>query len=273
MFMSVPVSFVILAKNEQHRIQECLGSIYGWADEIIIVDDESTDKTIEIAKQFTDKIFTRKMELEGKHRNFGASKTKNDYVMMMDSDERMTPELKKEIEGTRALPKEERKVAYWVPRKNYLGNYWLRHGGWFPAAHIKLYHKNFLTWKEIPQDVVHPGVEIKDGLYGSELKNSLIHYNFKNIEDFIAKLNRHTTLEAVKWHLMGKRFTLSMSLWKTFHRFFKRFVMKKGYKDGFYGFAAAVLSGFYQFAAYCKYRELKENGAYLEYIHKGSDQN
>ena len=91
------LSVVIIAKNEQSRIKDCLESVHGWADEIVVVDDESTDDTRTIALKYTDTIFTRHMEIEGKQRNFGASKAKNDWIMILDCDERMTDELKEEI--------------------------------------------------------------------------------------------------------------------------------------------------------------------------------
>ncbi|MCQ9205439.1 MAG: glycosyltransferase family 2 protein [Omnitrophica bacterium] len=260
--MKPPVSIVMIVKNEAQRIKECLDSVSGWADEVIIVDDESTDNTCQVAREYTDKIFTRKMKLEGKQRNYGASKAKNEWVMTIDSDERMTPELKKEIDEV--LSKENKEVvAYWIPTKNYLGNYWLRHGGWYPAPHIKLYNKNYLVWKETPDEVVHPGIKITQGFRGGTLKNHLIHYSFKNIEDFVKKLNRQTTLEAIKWHLNGKKISLGHGLWKSFDRFMRGYVRKKGYKDGYYGLVVAVLSGLYQFFAYSKLREIKEKGTYL----------
>lgn len=261
--MSLPLSVIIIAKNEQVRIKECLESIYQWADEIVIVDDESTDHTVKIAQAFTNKIFTRRMDLEGKQRNFGVSKAKNDWVMMLDCDERPTSELKNEIEAV-LNNKNNDIVAFWVPQINFLGKFELKHGGW-SSPHIRLYNKNYLEWSEASYDVVHPGVKyIKEGAKGGNLKGALIHYNFANIEDFIKKVNRHSTLEAVKWHLSGKKITFGKTIWRTVDRFFRRYIGKGGYKDGYYGFVGAVLSGFYQWAAYSKYREIKEHGTYLE---------
>jgi hypothetical protein len=89
-----------------------------------------------------------------------------------------------------------------------------------------------------------------------------MHYNFTNIEDIIKKTNHSTTLEAVKWSMDGRKMGMGRALWRTIDRFFRRFVGKKGYKDGYYGFVLAVMSGFYEFAAYSKYREIKEKGYY-----------
>ena len=259
--MSLALSIIILAKNEEKRIEECLKSVHGWADEIIIVDDGSTDKTVEIASRFTQKIFKRTMDLEGKQRNFGVDQSKNKWVMMLDCDERPTDELKKEIEDTlkNGLPD---CVAYWVPQINFLGDVQLKHGGW-SNPHIRLYQKEFVRWSEAKHDVVHPGIKVAEGKRGGNLKGSLIHYNFANIEDLIKKVNRQSTLEAVKWHLDGRKMSFGKAMWRTIDRFFRRYIGKKGYKDGYYGFVAAVLSGFYQFAAYSKYKEIKERGIYL----------
>ena len=106
--MTLPLSVVIIAKNEQGRIKDCLESVYGWAEDIVVVDDESTDDTLAITARYTDKIFTRRMDLEGKQRNFGSSKAKNNWIMVLDCDERPTDGLKKEIEGL--LKQDPRKV-------------------------------------------------------------------------------------------------------------------------------------------------------------------
>ena len=98
--MSIALSVVIIAKNEESRIKGCLESVHGWADDIVVVDDDSTDDTRSIALKYTDKIFTRHLELEGKQRNFGATKVKNDWILLLDCDERLTDELKNEIART-----------------------------------------------------------------------------------------------------------------------------------------------------------------------------
>ena len=262
--MTLALSVVIIAKNEQGRIKDCLESVHGWANEIVIVDDESTDGTRAIALKYTDMIFTRRMELEGKQRNFGASKAQNDWIMILDCDERLTDELKIEIKGILENPPDHT-VAYWAPQMTYLGDVHIKYGGW-SNPHIRLYNKNFASWSEKACDLVHPGFSIKPGYKGANLKGMLIHYGFKNIEDVIRKTNRSTTLEAVKWSLDGRKMSMGKAVWRSVDRFFRRFIGKKGYKDGYYGFVLAVLSGFYEFAAYSKYREIKEKGYYIDEI-------
>jgi glycosyltransferase involved in cell wall biosynthesis len=260
--VSLPLSAVIIAKNETRRIKDCLENIHGWADEIILVDDESTDDTRAIALKYTDTIFTRHMELEGKQRNFGASKAKNDWILILDCDERLTDELKAEI--TKALKEGDPKIAtYWAPQINFFGDVQLNHGGW-SSTHIRLYNKNFVKWSEADFDVIHPGLKTADGYRGGHLNEKTLHYSFRNVEDFIAKINRYSTLEATKWYLDGRKMPLGKAMWRSWDRFFRRFIAKKGYKDGYFGFVAAVLSGFHEFAAYSKYREMKEKGYYIK---------
>ena len=260
--MPLALSVVIIAKNEHSRIKDCLESITGFADEMVVVDDESTDDTRTIALKYTDMIFTRHMDLEGKQRNFGASKAKNDWIMVLDCDERMTDDLKAEIAV--ALKEGDPKiVAYWAPQINYIGDVQLNHGGW-SNPHIRLYNKKYVKWSEANYDVIHPGLKFSEGYRGGNLKCRNLHYSFRNVEDFIAKINRYSTLEATKWYLDGRKMSLGKAIWRAGDRFLRKFIRKEGHKDGYYGFVAAVLSGFHELAAYSKYREIKEKGYYIK---------
>ncbi|MEI7998924.1 MAG: glycosyltransferase family 2 protein [Candidatus Omnitrophota bacterium] len=264
--MPIPVSVVIIAKNEERRIKECLESVHGWADDIIIVDDNSTDATREISLKYTDKFFTRTWDLEGRQRNFGDSKSKNDWILLLDCDERVTEELRKDISDIIANPL-EKKVAFWAMQTTYLGDVALLNGGW-STPHIRLYNKKHAQWIEAEADILHPGLKIEQGFGGGNISSRTIHYSYRNLEDLIAKVNRYSTYDALKWHLSGKKMTLGIGIWRTVDRFFRRFIGKKGCKDGYYGFAAAVISAFQEIASYSKYKEVKEKGYYLDYIKK-----
>jgi len=260
--MNTPISVIIIAKNEESRIKECLDSIVGWAGEIILVDDGSTDQTCAIASQYDVKILHRRMDQEGKHRNFGADQAKNEWVMMLDCDERLTPELKQEIDEALAQ-RDEKVMGFWAPKANFIGPVQLKYGGW-SNPRLKVYHRKFVRWSEAPHDVVHPGIKVADGYRGITLTQPFIHYDCRNLEDFIRKINRYSTLEAVKWHMSGRKMTFGKMLWRAVDRFFRRYVGRKGYKDGYYGFVGAVLGSFHEFAAYSKLREIKEHGTYIQ---------
>src|SRR3989338_9505348 len=119
----VPISVVVIAKNEERNIAECLGSVYGWADEVIVVDDESSDKTVEMAKKFANRVVQRKMENEGIHRNWAYAQAKNEWVLNLDADEIVSDELREELIRALAQPEFQ---AFDIPLRNFIGKYWVR---------------------------------------------------------------------------------------------------------------------------------------------------
>ncbi len=253
----VPLSAVIITKNEEANIKDCLESVK-WADEIIVVDDESTDKTVELAQQYTDRIFQKKMDIEGRHRNWAYAQARNSWVLSLDADERVTSELKEEI--TKLLRNSPEFEGYTIPRRNYIGSYWVRFGGWYPSAQLKLFKKGSLRYEEAE---VHPRI-IFNKSWGN-LKSDIIHYSYRDLSDFLNRSNKQTTLEALKWHKLSlenpkkARYKMNLihALWRTLDRFIRTFFVKKGYRDGFIGFMVAYFSSLYQILSYAKYRELK----------------
>jgi len=244
----IPVSVVVLTKNEESCIGECLDSVR-WADEVVVVDDQSSDGTLGIVRQYTDKIHIRKMDVEGRHRNWAYTKAKNNWVLSLDADEKVTPELKEEI----ALAiKSDQYVAYSIPLRNYISNYWVRYGGWYPAAKVRLFKKDKFKYEEVE---VHPRVFI-DGETG-HLKCDIIHKGYPDLEHFLNSVNRQSTLEARKWINTGRKMSLLQAAWRTVDRFFRRYLRKKAYKDGIYGFIISYFDSLYQILSYTKYIEMK----------------
>jgi len=193
------LSVVILTKNEEDCIAHSLKSVYGWADEIIVVDDDSSDQTVDIAIQYTDKIINRKMDIEGKHRNWCYAQARNRWVLSLDADETVSEALKEEIRGV--LEKTACK-AFAIPIKTYIGNYWVKYGGWYPASKVRLFDKECFRYEEVE---VHPRVFV-DGEIG-QLTQDVIHKGYPDFEHFLNSLNRQTTLEAEKWIRTGKKMT------------------------------------------------------------------
>ena len=245
----LPLSVVVITKNEEKNIQECLESVYNWADEIIVVDDESADRTIELAKKFTSRILYRKMDNEGIHRNWAYAQAKNEWVLSIDADEAVSEELRKEISDT--LP-QTKFHAFSIPLKNYIGSYWVRHSGWYPAGKLRLFMKSRFKYEEVE---VHPRVFL-DGETG-HLTKDIVHKGYPDFEHFLASLNRQTTLEARKWIQTGRHMSAGRAIWRTIDRFPRSFIGKKGYKDGFIGFMIAFFASLYQIMSYAKYWEMK----------------
>jgi glycosyltransferase involved in cell wall biosynthesis len=244
------LSVVIVAKNEEAAIVECLKSVKGWADEIIVVDDKSTDKTAAIASEYADKVEIKKMEVEGTHRNYAYSLAKNDWVLSLDADETVTEELKAEID--QALDKGDEFNAYSIPLRNYIGSYWVKYGGWYPAAKVRLFRKSKFKYEDAG---VHPRIFL-EGECG-HLSKDIIHKGYPDIGHFLGSLNYQTTKEAQKWFEDKRKMSLARALRKTLDRSFRAYILKRGYKDGFIGLVVGVFAGLYQFITYAKYRQLK----------------
>ncbi len=253
----VPLSIVVITKNESDKLEECLKSAC-WADDLVVVDDFSVDATTKIARRYTDRVYERQMDVEGRHRNYAYSLAKNEWVFSLDADERITDELREELKAL--LRKNIPHVAFTVPIKAFIGNRWVRHGGWYPGRKVRLFKKDKFKYEEVK---IHPRV-FYEGSCG-HLKGALLHFSYGNYHEFIESLNNQTTLEAEKWFDERRKIGLAKALRKTCDRFFKAYVLKRGFLDGLTGFMFAMSAGLYQIFSYAKYREMlkgeKRDGA------------
>jgi glycosyltransferase involved in cell wall biosynthesis len=242
---TIPLSVVILAKNESSRIQECLQSV-GWADDVLVVDDESADDTPAVAERLGARVVRRKMDNEGRHRNWAHAQARHEWILSLDADERVTPELAEEIQTLfRTGPTAE---LYAIPRRNYLGDRWIRYGGWYPSPQLKLFKRSIFRWEET---TVHP--RAFSDRPSSTLQHDLIHYTYRDADDFIRKMDRQTTLEAQKWIADGRRMSLGKALWRTIDRFVRTYIAKQGFREGRVGWFIAWMAGKYQWLSYRKY--------------------
>ena len=242
------LSIVVITKNEEGNIARCLKSAR-FADDVIVLDDNSADNTVNIAKSFTDRVYSRKMDIEGRHRNYAYSLAKNDWVLSLDADEAVSGELEAELKELFKTRIEH--AAFTIPIKTYIGDRWIKHGGWYPAGKVRLFRKDKFKYEEAG---VHPRVFI-DGSCG-HLTRDIVHYSYNDFHDFFASLNNQTTQEARKWFNERRRIGFLKMMRKFYDRFFKAYFLKKGYRDGLVGFAAAYGSGLYQLMSYVKYREM-----------------
>lgn len=244
-----PVSVVILAKNEAHQLAECLETV-GWAAEILVVDDESTDDTAEIAESLGARVLRRRTDNEGRQRNWAYAQARQPWVLSLDADERVTAGLRDEIIAT--VANHPAWNGFEIPRKTFIGRWWVRHSGWYPSPQLKLFRQGRFRYEEAE---VHPKADVNEG-WGS-LREPLLHYSYRDLEDFFATVNRQTTLEATKWFRQGRRMSLGHALWRTADRKVRAFLLKGGFRDGMLGMAVASFASFYQLASYAKYRELR----------------
>lgn len=246
------LSVVISAFNSQDTLEDCLKSVIGVADEIIVVDNQSLDNTVKIAEKYNSKIFTRKNNLMlNVNKNFGFEQANSEWILSLDSDERLTEELRDEIKSkinaSDGLAKSEIS-GYWMPRKNIIFGKWIKHAGWYPDFQLRLFKKNK---GRFPQEHVHEMIKVEGKL--EYLKNDIVHYNYKSISGFLEKLNNiYTVNEAESLLLKGYVVKPIDAIRFPLGEFMSRYFAREGYKDGFYGFMLSVLMAFYHFVVFAK---------------------
>jgi glycosyltransferase involved in cell wall biosynthesis len=243
----------MIVKNEEARLEPALKSVE-WAKEIVVVDDDSSDGTIALAKKYTPKIYSRKMDIEGQQRNFSYAQATQEWVMSLDADERVTPELAVSLKEMLSKPTPHN--AFNVPIKTFIGERWVKGAGYYPARKLRVFRKGKCRYEEAR---VHPRVQL-EGTCGS-LNGDLLHYSCKNFTQFITKFNRETELEAHKWVQDKRKVTLAGILRKTVDRFIKFYFFKGGISDGFMGFFMSTFHSLYQLHSYAKYWEMTHQKA------------
>lgn len=244
------ISAVISAYNEEKNIKECLTSLEGLVDEIIVVDNSSTDKTSEIARKFTKKIFKQennptKIDLQ---KNFGFSKASEDYILTIDADERLTPELINEIKENISQEVD----GFWIPRKNYIFGKWIKSDMWWPDYQLKLFKKGKAKFS---QNDVHKALIVNGST--AKLENPIIHNNYTSVSQFVTKLNNYTDIEAISLRDSGYKFSWLDSIRFPTNDFLKTFFLQKGYREGLHGLVLSILQAFYMEIVFAKLWESK----------------
>ena len=252
----IRMSVCIVTYNAEKKIKRCLESITGLGNEIIIVDLSSTDKTIEIAKEYTDKIYYHKKVpfAELGARNYAISKTTNRWVLILDPDEYITLDLKQEIINLFKQNKISKYNAYRIPIRDYMWGKITKHGLWGRTI-IRLFNKNFTIWPE----KIHAKPIIRDRKIG-KLKHPFIHYSHLTMDKTIQKFNKYTEFEAVNLYKRFKNKNIVL-LWVSMateanKQFLVTYVYRKGFMEGWHGLIAAYLRMFYAILSYIKTYEL-----------------
>tara|TARA_Y100000590_G_scaffold77643_1_gene86087 strand:- start:647 stop:1384 length:738 start_codon:yes stop_codon:yes gene_type:complete len=238
------LSVTIITKNEEKNIGRCLESLK-WADETVVVDTESSDRTVEICQQYTGRIFNESWHGYGKQKNICAGHAKNRWVLNVDADEVVTPELAEEILSI--LKNGPKYPVYHLPRKNYFGDRWVRFGGWYPDRILRLYDKEKVAFSEVQ---VHEKLTPDENV--GSLKNPLIHYSYCNREDYVQRQERYSILYAQEKIANGFHPNWSHLYLRPPLTFLKKFVLKMGFMEGSLGFFLAKGSAVYTYQKYAK---------------------
>jgi glycosyltransferase involved in cell wall biosynthesis len=227
------ISAYILAYNEAEKIADAVSSVL-WADEIIVVDSGSTDKTAEIAAGLGARVVQLPFQGFGALRNLALQECRFDWIFSLDADERCTPQARDEILSIlSAGPAHD---GYLVPRRNYLMGRWIKGSGWYPNfRQPQLFRKGAMRYDDQP---VHEGYVLLTDRPLGRLQNAIWQVPFRNLEELIHKMNRYSSLGATK--LAGKRVSMGGALGHGIWAFIKHFLVKGGYKDGWAGFIIAL---------------------------------
>lgn len=245
------VSVIVITRNEERNIERCLKSV-AWADEIIVVDSFSTDRTIELAEKYTPEVIHHEYDGDIPQRERGFAIATGEWLLYIDADEQVSDELKEEIRRVIASP--EAKDGYYVPRKVFAFGKWISHGGWFPDYSFRLFRKaNYRA--ELAE--VHGGFTV-DGEKGT-LTGYLLHYTYDTIEQYLDKMNNYTSLQIANKLRddPSARSSLTKLVFSPVSHFFRKYISNKGYKDGFHGFLLAALGSLSTLAIYAKLWEYR----------------
>jgi (heptosyl)LPS beta-1,4-glucosyltransferase len=245
------ITSIIIAKDEEHNIARCIQSLLECIDEIIIlIDSRTSDKTEEVVKSFLVKYKSVEWKGFSETKKYGVSLASNDWILWIDADEALTPELSKEIIVFKKAP--PRFDAYTFPRKaNFLGK-WIMHSGWYPGRVARLFNKNKISFSD---NDVHEHLVINS--QSGKFKNDIEHYTDPTIQHYFEKFNNYTSLAAEELFKKGKSFSITDIIIRPIAIFIKMYILKRGFLDGIQGFILAVFSSAYVFTKYCKFWERK----------------
>lgn len=240
------ISATIIVHNEEDNIAEVCETV-SWADEIVIVDSDSTDRTVEIARRYTEKVFNREFRGYKDKHEFADAQTTGDWIFWIDADERVTPELRASIEALRQRDPATLPDGFRIARRtHYLGR-WINHSGWYPDYQMRLYRKAASYWDGVsPHETarVRGQVEILPGEF--------LHYTKRNLSEHHHVLDSYTTLAAEYLHRRGKQIRALELLLAPIAAFLRTYILKLGFLDGIPGLIIAMFTAYSLFLKYAK---------------------
>lgn len=246
------LSAVIITKNEEANIERCLRSL-NWIEDVVVYDSGSVDQTLVIAKKMGAKVF------EGEWKGYGPTKiiatglAKNDWILSVDADEEVSPQLCEEIQNRITSKNLKPEVGYQIPRLSFYLKKWIHHGGWFPDYQLRLFHRQHSMWNA---NTIHEKVESR---HQEKLANNLNHYVFKNISHQIFTNDRYSTLQAQKMFEQTKKFSWFHMLTKPTVKFLECYILKLGFLDGWPGYVIARNAAHSVFLKWNKLYELEQD--------------
>ena len=247
------LSATVICQDEAEKIRGCLDSVR-FCDEVVVVDSGSGDGTLEIARELADRVIENPWPGYVAQQNFATAQACGEWVLSVDADERVTPELSAEIR--RALEGDPEVDGFRINRHvHYLGR-WIDHSGWYPERRVRLFRRGRGRWQG-----VDPHYDVVVGGHLGDLGGDIHHYTYDDMADHVATMNRFSGILAREHHARGRRFSWASLLLRPPLEFAKKYLLKRGFRDGPQGFYVASLSAFYVFLKFAKLWEIERVGA------------
>jgi len=242
------ISVAIIALNEEDRLPACLATL-DFADEVVVVDSGSSDRTVEIAKQSGAKVFNNAWQGFGAQKQFAIDQCRCEWILIVDADERLPPETVKEIQKT---VQSSIYSAHSLPRKNFFMGCWIRHAGWWPDRTVRLFKKGTA---HMPPKLVHESLVIKGAV--GELVNPLVHIPFRNLAHMLKKMDTYSSAGAKELYQKGECSSYCKAFFRAAWAFFYNYLVRRGILDGGPGLVIAVSDAVNKFFKYVKLREMR----------------
>lgn len=247
------LSVIIIARNEARRIETCLQSAR-FADEIVLVDSGSTDDTVAIARKYTDRVIETQWHGYGPTRQLALENATRDWVLWLDADESVPPDLQDEI---LSVVDTGPHAGYHIARKTLFLGRWIRHCGWYPDYVLRLFRRG--ADPRFTDDEVHESLRIRGST--GHLKHPMVHDTDPTLHHYLVKFNSFTSLGARQLYLSGRRFRLTDLVCRPIFTLLKMYVLKRGFLDGLPGLILCGLSACYVFTKYAKLWHLHVRGS------------
>ncbi len=248
------ISAVVVNFNEAEKLDRCLKSLWGFTEEIVILDLGSKDSSKEVCKKYGAKVFKHKfVSFVEKVRNYAVSKSSGDWILVLDPDEVVSDVLKNAL---KTITTQEKYQAVNISRKNIFFGKWIAHTNWWPDKHVRFFKKGVVVWS----DKIHKYPEVSGKVLELEAKEDLaiLHYGYDSVTQFLDRQNRYSTIEAENLFFGGVKFSWFYFFWKPKKEFLVRFIRHMGFLDGFYGFALTFLMMIYKLQVMVKLWELEQ---------------
>jgi glycosyltransferase involved in cell wall biosynthesis len=243
------ISVAIITKNEEANIRACLESVR-WADDIVVVDSGSTDRTLQILGEFPARVYTEEWQGFARQKNSAIAKARREWILSLDADERVPEKLQEEI--ARVLNSDSPADGYFLARKNYFLGRWIRRCGWYPDHNLRLFRKERGRFEERE---VHERVTVQGRV--AYLREPLEHHTYRTLSDFLQRLDRYSSLGAREMRREGRPFRHRDLLLRPPWTFLQMYLFRGGFLEGYFGFLLSVLYSFYTFAKYSKLKEIR----------------